>query len=80
MLSDINKSIFEAKAPKGMSYEKYVETLEKGFEILGTNEDFFKSCKDLDQFRAVRLALTYRIEMIRQNRKKKFADYAALAN
>jgi hypothetical protein len=80
MLSETTKSIFETKGPKDMSYEKYLEMLEKGFEILSMNEETFKSSRELEQLKAVRIALTYRIEMIRLNRKKKFADYSCLAS
>ena len=70
MRNTITKNIYEAKHQASMNYDHYMHLLDEGFEILKTNTDSFTSCKQLNQLRAVRIALEYRIEVLRQFRKK----------
>jgi hypothetical protein len=70
MNSPIAKEIFEGKYPEEMSYESYLILLEEGFEILKENNDSFSNYTELHDLKAIRIALEYRMELLRQYRKK----------
>ena len=53
-----------------MNYENYLSLLEEGSDLLNKNENAFSEYKELRQLKAIRIALEFRLEMIRQFRKK----------
>mgnify|MGYP003575135625 CR=1 FL=1 len=74
MNNHIAKEIFQDKYPQEMSYESYLFLLEEGFEILKKNNDSFNSCTELQDLKAIRVALEYRMELLRQYRRRQLRN------
>jgi hypothetical protein len=70
MNSHIAKEIFEGRYPQEMTYESYLMLLEEGFAILKDNNDSFSNYTELEDLKAIRIALEYRMELLRQFRRK----------
>ncbi len=66
--NDITRKIFEGKYPYQMPYYTYLRLLEKGFGLLETV--IIETRTELSELKAIRIALEYRMEVIRQVRKK----------
>jgi hypothetical protein len=71
--TQLSKNIFDSKYP-GMEYENYVLLVEEGFEILKTNDGTINTHSSLQELKAIRMALEYRISSLsffRKNQLKK---------
>ena len=69
MNSHIAREIFEGRYPQEMTYEAYLMLLEEGFAILKDSSDSFSNYTELEDLKAIRIALEYRMELIRQFRR-----------
>lgn len=67
------KTIFEKKHFSEMNYEHYLSLLEEGSELLNNTNESITCYKQLQELKAIRIALEYRIEVIRQYRKKQLS-------
>ena len=66
----ITRKIFEGRYPYEMPYTHYMHLLETGFRLLEDKNTCIENCVDLSELKAIRIALEYRLEVIRQVRKK----------
>jgi|GEM_PF-1998645 len=78
------RRIFEGKYPYEMPFHSYLGFLEKGFELI--EQKAIDAYNDLNELKAIRIALEYRLEVVRQFRKKQIknalgtvANFASMA-
>jgi hypothetical protein len=68
--NQIARKIFEGRYPYEMPFYRYLSLLEKGFELLQDAKQSIESYSELPELKAIRIALEYRFEVIRQTRRK----------
>ena len=66
----IARSIYENRYSERMNFDGYLKHLEEGVEILDKNNDKVGSYHDLHDLKAIKMALQYRIEVLRAHRTK----------
>jgi len=76
--SNITRKIFEGKYPYDMPYQSYLNLLEKGFDLLKDAACSIEAYTDLAELKAIRIALEYRFEMMRQVRKRQLRTIGEL--
>jgi len=77
--NNITKEIFEGKYPSKMNYDSYLSLLEEGNFLLNSDERKVTECKELSELKAIRIALEYRLEVIRQFRKNQLRSLGRYA-
>ena len=76
--ASITREIYEAKYPASMAYENYMMILEEGFELLRNSNHSIETRTELKELKAIRMALEYRLEVVRQFRKKQIQSIGGL--
>jgi len=68
--NNIAKEIFENRYSERMNFDGYMNFLREGVEILNRNNEAVKGYHDLNDLKAIKIALQYRIAVLRQHRSK----------
>ncbi len=66
--TNITRKIFQVKYPYAMPYQSYLDMLKRGFELLAQNN--IETNTELHDLKAIRLALEYRFEVMKQVRNR----------